>query len=57
MGNRLTRHGLFEECVEQQASAARVPAVKSEHPLVEVGLHVLRADRALHRSHDPAFDE
>src|SRR5665811_627544 len=32
-------------------------SVESEHPLVEVGLEVLRADRALHGPQQPALDQ
>ncbi len=46
-GVRRGDDGLLEQSVEQQPAASRGPAVEAEGVLVEVGLQVARADRAL----------
>jgi len=50
-------HGLFEEAVEQQASRSGGTAVEPEGVLVEVGVEVLAADRALVGAEQPPLQQ
>jgi len=55
VGDDVAFDGLLQEALEQQSAAVRVAAVEAEDPFVEVGGHVLRADRAVQGAHDPAL--
>ena len=57
VGNRIDCDGLLEQPVEQLAPAARFAPVEAEDELVEIGIQMLQADRALVSRHEPALEQ
>src|ERR1700735_5645701 len=55
--NRLDGDGLFQQSVEQLASAARLAAVESARELVEIRIQMLHAPSSLMSSQQPAFEQ
>ena len=55
IGNGMHRYRLLEESVEEHSPGSRPSAVKSEGKFVQIGLHMIRAERALVGAEQPPF--
>jgi hypothetical protein len=51
------RYRLLKEPVEEHSPGSRPSAVKSEGKFVQIGLHMIRAERALVGTEQPPFHE
>ena len=56
-GDGMHSYGLFKESVEKHSPGSRPSAVKSEGKFVQVGLYMVRTERALVGAEQPPFHE